>query len=121
MSPEEAEAHYREAIAEAGEVEVRVRRYYNLGPSRTFFEVKVSAKVSGYAEKDLVGPAQQGDVRVIIIYSDLEAKQFPLPIISGDKVLVDGKELSVIAPDAATRRIGGVVVAYDLVTRGASL
>lgn len=121
MSPEEAEGHYRDAIAEAGDGSVTFRRYYGAGASRPKFEATVPAKVSGYGPQDLAGPIQQGDVRVIVIASDLSAKRFPLPVRNGDKVVVDGRELSVVSPDAATRRVGGVVVAYDLTARGPGL
>jgi hypothetical protein len=118
VTPEEVEASYREAIYDAGE-RVTVRRYF--ANNASWFDARVYAKVARFSGKDLVGAARQGDANVILLVSDLEAKRFPLPLEVSDKVIVDGKEMSIVDPDGATRRVSGVLVAYDLTVRGRGL
>lgn len=121
MSPDEVEGHYREAIREAGDEKVTVRRRYGTGTSRPWFDAEVPAKVARYGPKDLAGAAQQGDANVILLRSDLEAKRYPLPPRNGDTIFVDGREMSIVAVDGATRRIAGVTIAYDITARGAAV
>lgn len=101
----------------AGET-IQIRRYTGTGTNRPHFDVDVIARVIGYAEKDLVGSIQQGDRKVIALAEDLLEAGISLPITSGDKVVVRGRELAIIAPDESTRRVAGVLIAYELQCRG---
>lgn len=116
MTPEAAIGMYRRLIA-SGE-DVLLRRYTGTGATRAKFEVRVRAKVAGYEPQDLVGSVQQGDRKVIVLAEDVDAAQFPVPITNSDKIVVRGKELTIQSVDDSTRRIAGVLVAYELPVRG---
>lgn len=117
MSPDEVRTHYRSFMDEVGEP-ILVRRWYNTGLTRTKFEASVKARVTVETADELAGAIHQGDVNLIILVDDLESAQFPLPLTTNDRVVVRGKELSPIAVDANTRRIAGVLVAYEVRARG---
>jgi hypothetical protein len=117
MTPDGIKASYREALAVVGET-VTVRRYTGIGPGRVWFEADALARVSDYEPHELVGSVQQGDRKVIILAQDLERKQFPLPVTTNDRLLVRGKELAIMLCDDSSRRVGGVLVAYQLTARG---
>lgn len=118
MSPEEVASHYREMIDEVGEM-ITLRRYYGTGDNRSWFDADVKARVTGYDPEALAGSMLQGDRRVVLMYEDVIAKQFPTPLSSGDWIIYDGRELAVVMPDGSTRRVQGVTIAYDLIARGA--
>lgn len=102
---------------ERGETVVH-RRYTGAGPNRPKFDVEVMAVVVGYDEKEFVGSIQQGDRKIILLAEDLIEAQIALPITSSDRIVVRGKELTIIAPDDSTRRVQGVLIAYELQVRG---
>lgn len=118
MTPDGVKAAYRRGMDAAGEV-VTFRRYSGAGANRSFFEAEVRARVVDYQPKELVGSIQQGDRRVILLAEDMIAAQVPLDIRKGDKIIVRGKELNVESPNDNTRRIRGVLIAYELQVRGA--
>lgn len=117
MTPERTRDSYRRALAAAGEM-VTVRRYVGTGSDRPVVEAPVAARVTGYAPSELVGNIRQGDRKVILLAEDLERRQFPLPLRAGDKVVVGGRELNVEYADDQTRRVAGVLIAYELQARG---
>jgi hypothetical protein len=117
MNPQTVKDTYRRMIDDGGEP-IFVRRYTGSGTVKPKFDAQVRAKVSGYAPDELVGGIVQGDRRVIILVQDLIDRQFAMPILASDKVVVRGKELAIIAPDDSTRRISGVLIAYELTARG---
>lgn len=117
MTPEVVKDTYRRMIDDGGEA-VFIRRYTGSGTIKPKFDVQVRAKVSGYAPDELVGGIVQGDRRVIILVQDLIDRQFAMPVLASDKAVVRGKELAIIAPDDSTRRIAGVLIAYELTARG---
>ncbi len=117
MTPDSVKASYRQAIVAAATTVV-VRRYTGTGENAPFFDVSVGARVVGYEPHELLGLIQQGDRRVIMLAEDLSDAQFPLPLRKGDKVLVRGRELNIEAVDDNTRRVQGVLVAYELQVRG---
>lgn len=104
-------------IAAVGE-DVRLRRYSGTGGSRSPTDFTVKARVTSYQAHDLVGSLQEGDRKLIMLAEDVEESGFETPILSSDKVVVRGRELQVIAPDDSTRRVGGVLIAYELTVRG---
>lgn len=99
---------------------VLVRRYTPAtgGVGRPKFDAEVRARVTGYAPEELVGSIVQGDRKVILLVEDLIAKQFAMPVLASDKIVVRGKEFAIIAPDDSTRRIANVLIAYELTARG---
>lgn len=110
---------YRRMIDANGEI-VMLRRYTppSGGTGRPRFDAAVRARVTGYSPEELVGSIVQGDRRVIVLVEDLIARQFALPVLASDKIMVRGKELAIIAPDDSTRRIGATLIAYELTARG---
>jgi hypothetical protein len=116
MTPEQCKSMYRRLIG-SGEP-VFVRRYAGTGADRPYYQVPVRARVMEYQAQELIGPIQQGDQKVILLAEDLVAQQFEMPLRKGDKIVVRGRELNIEAPDDNTRRIAGVLIAYDLRVRG---
>ena len=117
MTPEAAKASYRRALNAAGQT-VFIRRYTGSGENRPHFDAPVMARVTGYEPDELVGTIQQGDRKVIVLADDLIAAHIPLDLKKGDKVVVRGKELNIEVADDSTRRIQGVLIAYELQARG---
>ncbi len=117
MTPDEIKASYRRAMDAAGE-EIVIRRYTGTGPNRPFFDAPVRARVVGYEPREIVGTIQQGDHRVILLAEDMVAAQIPLDLKSGDKAVVRGVELNIEAANGNTRRVQGVLIAYELQVRG---
>lgn len=103
---------YRRQISANGEAVVLRRD----GPHPV--EQKLRARVMGYAPQELVGEVQQGDSKIIMLAEDIEL--FPLPIRarSTDSVIVGGQSLKVQAVDDRTRRVAGVLIAYEIRARG---
>lgn len=117
MTPERVKQTYRQMIADNGEP-ILIRRYTGVGTSRPRFDTEVRARVTGYTSDELVGGIVQGDRKIILLVQDLIDRQFALPIVASDKVVVRGKEMAIISPDDSTRRIENVLVAYELTARG---
>lgn len=117
MTPEEIKATYRRDMDAVGET-VLIRRYTGTGSARPRFDAAVKARVVDYEPKDLVGLIQQGDRKLIVLAEDLIAAQIPLDLRKGDKSVVRGKELNIEAADDSTRRVAGVLIAYELQVRG---
>jgi len=116
VTPDECRSAYRRAL---GEFEpVVIRRYTGTGANRPKFEATVMGRVLGYTPADLIGTIQQGDKRLVILADDLIDAQFDLPLQAGDKAVIRGKEHNIEAPDDSSRRLGGVLIAYELQVRG---
>ena len=116
MDAAQVRRDYRDAIAEVGET-ITLRRFVAGGPP---IKAEVRARVTGYQPAELVGGIKQGDRRVIILAEDVEATGFPVPFSTGgsDKTVVRGKALNIEIVDDSTRRVGGVLIAYDITARG---
>lgn len=114
---------YRRMVAEAGEP-VWLRRYSGTGASRTGYDYgPVMARVTGYMPHELVGNVKQGDRKVVMMADEVEPAGFPLPFQPADKLVLrlgalDEKELNIEFADDSTRRVGGVLVAYELRAAG---
>ena len=117
MTPDEVRGVYRRFFDDRGE-NVLIRRYYGIGNNRSKFEVEVKARVFDYAPQELIGTIIQGDVKALVLVEDLENKQFPVPILKNDKVIIQGKELNIEAVDRNTRKVMGELMAYELQVRG---
>lgn len=118
MTPESVRADYARAMDRAGET-VTIRRYSGSGAGRTPTNYEgIRARVTSFEPHELVGGIIQGDRKLIVLAEDLEASGIDLPLIKGDKAVVRGKELNIEGPNDNTRRIQGVLVAYELAVRG---
>lgn len=113
MTPAQATASYRRAIDAVGE-DIQIRRYTG---ATTYVEKTVKARVTGFDPVFLQSGVSQGRRRLIVMAEDV-GDPITLPITKDDKVVVDGVELSIEAPDASTRRIAGVTVAFEIVALG---
>ena len=117
MTPEQCLASYRRSLDRVGE-DIIIRRYTGAGSNRPKFDATVRGRVIEYLPKELVGTIQQGDRKLIILAEELVTAGFSLPLRKGDKAVVRGKELNIEAPDDNTRRVQGVLIAYELQCRG---
>lgn len=79
--------------------------------------VTVKARVVGFAPAELVGSIQQGDRKVIMPAEPFANGALPVPV-EGVNIVVGGKTLRIEAVDDRTRRVAGVLIAYELAARG---
>lgn len=115
MTPAAIKASYRRVLTDR----VTVRRYTGAGSNRPRFDVpNVRASVVGYAPHELIGSIVQGDRKIILYADDLNGVGWSGSITTADKIVVRGKELAVIAVDDSTRRVDGVLIAYEIQVRG---
>ncbi len=114
MTPDGVKAAYGAALGEW----VLIRRYTGTGTTRPHFDVRARARIVGYAPNELVGGIQQGDRRAIVLADDLFGSGLTMPVLNTDKLVDHGRELQIIAVDADTRKIDGVLIAYELQVRG---
>jgi hypothetical protein len=105
---------HRLAIERRGEA-VYVRRYSGTGGSRTHVDTQSKGRVAGYAPHEIAGSIQEGDRKVIVLAASLASI---LPVTPADRLVVRGRELSIIAVDDNTRRVAGTLVAIELQVRG---
>lgn len=121
MTPAQATAMHRRHL---GKFEtISIRKYTGTGTNRPRFDWDVLARVTDYAAEELAGAIVQGDSKLIVLHDDLVASQYPLPLqTSGSfanlKAIVRGKELSIRAVNDRTRRLGNVVIAYEIAAGG---
>ncbi len=97
---------------------VYIRRYTGAGPSRPSFDTQARARVMGYQPEELVGTIQQGDRKAIVFVPDLVDAGFALPVTTNDKLVVRGRELTIMGSDDNTRRDDGELIALELQVRG---
>lgn len=115
MTADEALAQHRQLIGEVGET-VIVRRYSGLAPSRIKVDTSTTARVMGYRPNPLFATqVVQGDRTVIALVDDLSGI---LPVKTTDKLVVRGKEAEIKGVDDNTRRIGGTLIALELLVAG---
>lgn len=117
MTPDAIKASYRRALDQVGEA-VTVRRYSGTGPSRTKTDVAVTGRLLEYDPAELAGGIEQGDRKLILLAEDIAGGGITLPLTVDDRVVVRGKEMRLLAPDDSTRRVAGVLIAYELQVRG---
>ncbi len=103
-------AEYRRAFALVGET-VSIRR----GTSGSATATAVRARVKDYAADELVGDIAQGDRRIIIMAEDVPLAP---PLAKGDRLVVRGQPMVVQVVDDNTRRVAGVLIAYEVRARG---
>jgi hypothetical protein len=114
MTADEIKGMYRRTLLQP----ITVRRYTGAGANRPRFDVTVNGNAKMYGAAELVGSIMQGDQRVIVLAEDLIAAQFSLPITTADKVVIDGKELAIVAPPGSRDALDGTAIAFELQTRG---
>ncbi len=117
MTPDYCKATYRRFIDLVGEL-VIIRRYSGSGANRPHYDVEVKGRVVAYLPHENIGTIQQGDKKLVILADDLLAGQISLPLHKGDKAVIRGKEHNIESPDDNTRRIDGVLIAYEIQVRG---
>ncbi len=110
-------ARYRRAIRQHGEP-VLIRRYTGTGSNRPMMNWEVRGWVQGYQPRELIGGIVQGDRKVIMLAEDVNRAQVGLPISTGDKLVVRGRELAIGAVDDSTHRDGTELVAFELKVTG---
>jgi len=94
-------------------------RRYGSGAARVPADYALKA-VRVYGEgvpADLVDGLQQRDRTIILMDEDVVSSGFPTPIRETvDKVVTrDGRELTIKKVDDDTRRIAGVLIAYEII------
>lgn len=115
MTPDQAKADYRAVLKE----QVTVRRYGGAGSNRPYFDAVARGRVTGYEPHELIGTVIQGDRKVILYADDLIDAGLALPITSADRLRLNGtKEIAIIAADGDTRKVAGVLIAYEIQARG---
>lgn len=113
MTPDAAKASYARQLANADTVVLS-----RFGVDGTFGPIR--ARVTNFLPDDVVFDVQQGDRKVILLADDVAGSGFPLPFLPEvDRVDWNGSLLAVKAVDDATRRVGGVTIAYELQVAGA--
>lgn len=118
MSPAAVQAAYVRALAtKAGPAET-----VNL--MRAGVAYPVQAWVTEFIPADLAGAVEQGRRNAIVLASSVASSGFPLPILVKQDRLVWGlsgtpKSNAITKIDDATRRVGGVLIAYELDLEGA--
>ena len=120
MTPAAVKASYRRAIDQYGEP-IYIRRYSGAaGPGRSVVDYgPIQARVVGFEPQEFIGAIVPGDRKIIAMAEDVDAKEVPLPLAPGaDKIVYRGRELTLKAADASTRRISGELIAYELTAGG---
>jgi hypothetical protein len=117
MSPDYLTEAYRRLLQTVG-APVVIRRYSGSGANRPHFDVDVIARVVDYEPEQIVGTIQQGDSKLIVLAEDVAASQIAMPLRKGDKAVIRGKEHNIEEADDKTRRVQGVLIAYELQVRG---
>jgi hypothetical protein len=115
MNPDEIKAEYLSAIDEVGEP-VTIRIYS--GTSETYADSTVRARVVEFGADQLVGSIVQGDRKLIMLAADVEDAGVTLTATQNCKCVVRGKEMQIKSVDDNTRRVAGVLMAYELTVGG---
>lgn len=86
------------------------------------------ARVTGFRPEELASGVDQGARKVILLAEDVEravalglwpATEGGAPaIVKNDRIVVRGAPLNVEAVDDSTRRLGGVLMAYEITATG---
>lgn len=113
MTPAAAKAAYRRQIGN-GET-VTLRRLDGAGAG----DYQARGRVSGFAASDIEGSIQQGLRKAIVLADDVASSGFPTPFLpKQDRLIWSGATLVIQSIDDATRRVGGVLIAYEFELAG---
>lgn len=112
MTAAEARAMYRRQLQRAGEILI-IRRAV---PNAPAIEAQVLGRITGYSPEELASGVMQGNRKCLISAEDVEASGFPLPLRAGgtDAVVARGAKMTIQSVDDSTRRVGGVLIAYQI-------
>lgn len=116
MNVDAIKSAYRQALGEFDQI--HIRRYFGDGEARPFFDYPCTARETEFDPKELVGPLKEGDRKLIVFADDLLAAQFPVPVKANDAAIIRGKEINIVGVNDKTRRVQGVLIAYELGIRG---
>lgn len=116
MTPAAARAMYRRQIDRHGEP-VLIRRI--LPAPAAAIEAQTRCRVLLSTPEEMVAGITSGDRRLIILAEDMEAAGWPSPVAKNDKIVLRGRTLNVQSVDDDKRRVAGVLIAYEIVARGA--
>ena len=116
MTPEIARQRYAMALGRFSQV--TIRRYYGTGTPRPHYEKICRGREVQYMANEIGGKILQGDWKIILLAEDIESGAVSLPLLSSDKAIVRGKELTIAGIDDKKRRFGDVLCAYELQVRG---
>ncbi len=104
---------YRRQLDENGET-ITIRR------TNPDAEATVRARFTQQAPVQFVGSMMQARRVAVVLAEDLEASGFPLPLQQNkDRIVWNGGTFPVGIVDATTRRVGGVLIAYEIELSGA--
>jgi len=115
MTPAAAEAMYIRQFAGHGTLILR-----RLG-SPNVDSIPVRGRIVGYEADELVGGIEQGSSRVILLAKDVEAAiaaGWPGPLDENARIVANGRSINIESIDDFTRRIGGVLIAYEIRVKG---
>jgi hypothetical protein len=113
MSAAELTAAYASAL----QTTVTVRRYTGTGGSRTPTDYTARGHVRQMGAAELVGSVVENNLQVIVLATDLTGGGCTLPLTSADRVVIGGRELSILVP-GSRYAADGTVIACDLQVRG---
>jgi len=131
MDPDKALATYRRLVMAGGEL-VTIKRKQPAAPPPGDdeepepdpeepvipTEVTVRARVIDASSDEMDDGSQQGRRKVIVLAEDIPSNFLPLREKGADKVVLRGALCTIEFVDDSTRRIGGVLIAYELHVSG---
>ena len=113
MNPVAVQAAYARALGANGPAET-----VNL--VRAGVSYPVQAWVTDFIPQDLAGAVEQGRRSAVVLASSVVASGFPLPfVVKSDRLAWGTKSNAITKVDDASRRVQGLLVAYELDLEGA--
>lgn len=103
------------AIDDFGQI-IELRRRTGPSGSQQYHAVTTRAVVRKAQDSGLPGEQSQTVRHVTIGYRDIDQKNWPGPPLQGDRVLIDGKELTVTSVES--RKVGDDVARYEMTVKG---
>lgn len=124
MTPSAARAMYRRQMQAHGETVTIQRKSLDPAPQAQ----GLRARITGFSPEELASGIDQGDRKVILLAEGVEreiaANRWPAPavgapaILKDDTLMLRGAPMNVERVDDSTRRIAGVLIAYELTVTG---
>jgi hypothetical protein len=114
MTPEGALSSYRRFLTDRFTVIRKVQ-----GSTVDAVNVtNVQGRVMKYTKPRAENDNTQGWQEAVVLAQDLIDKGFPVPMKTGDLILVQGRTLKVDGVDQNTRKVGQTLIAYQCICRG---
>ncbi|QZN99537.1 hypothetical protein K6K41_22975 [Chenggangzhangella methanolivorans] len=124
MKPAAARAAYRRQLKAHGEI-VSLRREV---PGGLKVAEGLRARVMGFDAEEIASGLNQGGRKIILLAEDVEAAvaagNWPAPaagavaVLRNDRIVVRGRAWVVQTADDSTRRVAGVLIAYEVAATG---